>query len=110
MEIIRTEDELKAWTRRERAALLLFGGEKCSVCEAIKPRLQRMVAEEFPNASFGYIACDDEGRALCASQGLFSIPVVWLFVDGKRSSEFIRVFSLKEVREAIQRPYAMMYG
>lgn len=109
MEIITSEEELQAWTQREPAAMLLFGGANCSVCEAIKPRLQQLVEREFPKLSFGYTACDDEGRALCASQGLFSIPVVCLFFDGKRASTFIRVFSLHEVREAIQRSYEMMY-
>lgn len=110
MQIIINEDELNAWTDREPAALLLFGGANCTVCEAIKPRLQQMVEKEFPKMSFGYTPCDGEGRGLCAAHGLFSIPVVWIYFEGKRFSTFVRVFSLDAVREAIERPYAMLYG
>lgn len=106
---IRTEDELQDWTQKERAALLLFGGARCSVCEAIKPKLQQMIDTDFPKMSFGYTECDGDGRALCAAHGLFSIPVVWIYFEGKRFSTFVRVFSLDEVREAIQRPYAMVF-
>lgn len=59
---------------------------------------------------FGYAPCDGDARALCASQGLFAIPVIWLYFDGKRAGTFVRVFSMQEVRAAIQRPYALLYG
>lgn len=107
---IASEEELKAWIEREDAALLLFGGANCTVCEAIKPKLQQMIEKDFPKMSFGYAPCDSEGRALCAAHGLFSIPVLWIYFEGKRFNTFVRVFSLDEVREAIQRPYEMIYG
>lgn len=110
MQTIHNEDELQAWVQENRAAMLLFGGANCSVCQAIKPRLQKMLAEEFPNMHLGYVACDGEGSSLCASYGLFSIPIVWLYFEGKRASSFGRVFSLDEVRAAIQRSYGMMFG
>lgn len=110
MDTLRSEEDLRAWAQANPAALLLFGGAHCSVCEAIKPKLQRMLDEEFPSMRLGYAQCDGDARALCASQGLFAIPVIWLYFEGKRAGTFVRVFSLQEVRAAIERPYALLFG
>ena len=74
MEPIGTEQRL-----RERmgasALLVLFGGAHCGVCQAIRPRIERMVAQSFPQVAMAYVDCA-EAPAVCAQHGVFSLHEV----------------------------------
>lgn len=95
---------------KEGAALLLFGGESCGVCHALKPKLEAMLVEEFPALQGYYLDCQGDASSLCAQQGVFSLPVVQVWFDGRKYAEFGRVFSLNQVREAIARPYQLAFA
>lgn len=108
MQTIDDPAELKR--RKEGAVLLLFGGQDCGVCRALKPRLEAMLAQEFPALEGCYLDCQGGGSALCAQEGIFSLPVVQVWFDGRKFAEFGRVFSLDQLREAIARPYRLAFG
>lgn len=91
------------------AVLLLFGGPHCGVCQTIKPQLEKLAADEFPGLVTAYIDCQDTAGAVCAARGIFSLPVVQLWFEGQRFAEFVRVFSLGEIRNAIERPYRALF-
>lgn len=101
---------LEAALAAHPALLVLYGGRACGVCQAIKPRLDAMLAAEFPHMEARYADCQDEAAALCAQRRVFSLPVVELWFEGQRFATFARVFSLGEVRRAIQRPYAALFA
>ncbi|SFM33426.1 thioredoxin family protein [Marinobacter zhejiangensis] len=111
MKTVSTELELTGLLEDSPAVLLLFGGHQCGVCQAIKPQLERLVREHFPGVVTGYIDCQDSAASLCATRGIFSLPVVQLWFEGQRFAEFARVFSIGEVRASMERPYqALMAG
>ena len=95
---------------KQGAALLLFGGEQCSVCRVLKPKLEAMLADEFPALECYYLNCQEGASTLCAQQGVFSLPLVQIWFGGHKFAEFGRVFSLAQVREAIARPYKVAFG
>lgn len=96
--------------RKQGAVLLMFGGESCGVCRALKPKLEAMLADEFPALESCYLDCQGAASALCAQEGVFSLPVVQVWFDGRKFAEFGRVFSLGQLREAIERPYRVAFG
>lgn len=108
MKTLTQPHELAELVSTEPAALVLFGGQSCGVCQAIKPQLEAMLNEHFPHMVACYVDCQKEASSLCAQQRVFSLPVVKLWFDGQPFDEFVRVFSLGEVRAAIQRPYSAM--
>ena len=57
------------------ALLVLFGGAHCGVCQAIRPRIESMVAQSFPQVAMAYVDCA-QAPAVCAQQGVFSLPVL----------------------------------
>ena len=95
---------------KQGAALLLFGGEACGVCRVLKPQIEAMLADEFPALEGYYLDCQGQASAFCAQEGVFSLPVVQVWFDGRKFAEFARVFSLGHVRDAIARPYQMAFG
>ncbi|RBP30619.1 thioredoxin [Marinobacter pelagius] len=90
------------------AVLVLFGGPHCGVCQAIKPQLEKLANDEFPKLVTAYIDCQEAATPVCAARGIFSLPVVQLWFGGQRFAEFARVFSIGEVRSALERPYGLL--
>ena len=108
MQNVCSDDELSTLLQSNPVVLLLYGGASCGVCQAIKPQLERLSSEKFPKLVTAYIDCQATAGALCAAQGIFSLPVVQLWFEGRRFAEFARVISIGEVRAALERPYGLL--
>ncbi len=108
MQIINDQAELNK--SKAGAAFLLFGGRDCGVCQTLKPRIEAMLTEEFPDLEGYYIDCHDSGSVICAQERVFSLPLVQVWFDGQKFAEFVRVFSIGQLREAIARPYQVAFG
>lgn len=94
---------------RQGATLVMFGGADCSVCSAVKPKIEAMLLEEFPKLTGVYVDCQDDSHALCEQEGIFSIPVVQVWFEGRKYAEFVRVFAMGAVRDAIAKPYDLIF-
>ena len=84
------------------ALLVLFGGAHCGVCQAIRPRIETMVAQSFPQVAMAYVDCA-QAPAVCAQQGVFSLPVLRFYLGGQLALERGRSFSLQEVGVEMER-------
>jgi thioredoxin-like negative regulator of GroEL len=109
MKTLTQQHELDSVCSEQRAVLVLFGGQSCGVCQVIKPQLESMLSEHFPHMAACHVDCQNDASSLCAQQRVFSLPVVKLWFDGQSFAEFVRVFSLGEIRAAIERPYLAMF-
>lgn len=89
-----------------RAVLLLFGGPQCGVCQAIKPKLESMLGQRFPEIEMVYVDCANSPD-ICAQHGIFSLPVVQLYIEGHLYLERGRSFSLVEMGAEIERIYSL---
>lgn len=85
-----------------QAVLLLFGGPQCGVCQAIKPKLERLFASRLPTVVLVYVDCA-RNPAICAQHGVFSLPVVQFYIEGRLCLERSRSFGLVELSEQIER-------
>lgn len=88
------------------ALLILFGGEHCGVCQSIKPQISQMLEKNFPEMTSIYIDCE-QSPEICAQHSIFTLPVVHAYIDGMKITEFGKSFSLRQLQQAIQRPYEM---
>ncbi|PCM45028.1 thioredoxin family protein [Marinobacter sp. ANT_B65] len=101
-----SEEALVKLVSTSSAVLVLYGGEGCGVCQAVKPQLEKLGRDEFPELVMLYVDCQ-ASAPLCAARGIFSLPVIHLWFEGQRFGEFARVFSIGEVRAALERPYRL---
>lgn len=92
--------------RATDAVFILFGGARCQVCQALRPRLEDLLAREFPALRGVYVDCE-RTPALCGQYGVFSLPVVQVYIEGMKVAEAARAFSVRELREQLARPYAL---
>ena len=105
METITSEQQL-----HERIAgpalLVLYGGAHCSVCQAIRPRLEALMAEHFAHIALAYVDCA-QAQHICAQQGVFSLPVLRFYLQGQLALEYARSFSLQQAMGDIERVLAL---
>lgn len=107
-EPIHSEAQLQAHVARP-ACMVLFGGAHCGVCQAIRPRLQALIAARFADIALAYVDCE-QAPAVCAQHSVFSLPVLRLYLDGQLALERARSFSLLEVEAELARLHALWRG
>lgn len=105
MQTIATAYQLEL-LKAQPALLVLFGGAHCGVCRAIKPRIEGLMAQDFPEIALAYLDCE-QTPDICAQHGVFSLPVVKLFVHGQLCLEMARSFSLQELASGVDRIYRL---
>ncbi|MCL1090690.1 thioredoxin family protein [Shewanella profunda] len=104
---IKAPEQLDVLLKQHAAVLLLFGAPSCGICQALKPQIVAMLAQEFPLMRMAYIDCEAQAE-IAASHNVFSLPVVECVFYGKTFGRFSKVFSLADIRGAIARPYALI--
>jgi len=88
------------------ATLILFGGPDCGVCKVLHPQLEELVDTHFPEMKSIYVDCKTTPET-CAQYGVFSLPVVKVYIESMLVFEAFGSFSLKELVDTLQRPYSM---
>jgi thioredoxin-like negative regulator of GroEL len=92
--------------KADGALFILFGGEHCRVCHVLRPQLEERVSSRFPRMASVYVDCEASPE-LCARHGVFSLPVVQVYIEGMKITEDARAFSINGLMERIERPYGM---
>lgn len=88
------------------ATLVLFGGARCAVCRSIRPKLEAMLQPRFSRLRFVYVDCEHTPE-ICARYGVFSLPVVKVYIEGMLVAEDARAFGIQDLAARIERPYAL---
>jgi len=89
------------------AVMLYFSAPTCNVCHALKPKLLEALNENFE--TFEVISIDVSTDAdIAAEFGVFAIPTVLVFLDGREFLRKSRHMSVGEVISEIKRPYEIM--
>lgn len=104
---IETKKELIDLIENNKMSIIYFTGNACGACEAIKVKIEGILNE------FEQIACREVNGEkhidLAAEYGVFSLPIMLLFIEGR---EFLRVgrnVNLLELKNNIGRYYNMVF-
>lgn len=92
----------------KRAALLYFYHDGCGPCRTLRPKVEQLLQEEFPNMEL-VLVNGPEQRLLAAQFNVFAHPTLIGFFEGKEFFRKSKYVSVQELREAIQRPYALAF-
>ena len=91
----------------ELAVGLYFSAPTCNVCHALKPKLLAAFDKELPLLQI--ISIDiSETPEIASHFGVFSIPTLLVFLDGKEFLRKSRHMSVDQVVAEIKRPYDIM--
>lgn len=88
--------------------LFYFSHDKCNVCKVLKPKIHELLQEYFPNIQM-YYADTVLYPEIAAQNSIFTVPTVLVFFNGKEFIRKSRNMGIEELRNEIDRPYALMF-
>ena len=106
---IRTPEDLSALLSEEDALLIYFSTASCNVCKVLKPQVETLITDSFPNMKMVFVD-SEQFPELAASFRVFVAPTVLVFLAGKEYLRKSRAFGLNELKNEILRPYSLMFG
>lgn len=89
------------------AVMVYFSAPTCNVCHALKPKLLESLQENFEYFKVESVDISVE-EDIAPHFGVFSIPTVLIFLDGKEFLRKSRNMSVYELVKEIKRPYEIM--
>ena len=106
---IYTLDSLAELMAEKQGLLLYFSNDSCSVCRVLKPKVEELLNEEFPEMEARYIDIN-KSPLLSGQHRVFTIPTILLIFDGKEHNRFARNVSIHQLAGAIEKPYSIIFG
>ncbi len=99
MEVIRSEREFFQFISSDSSPLLiLFTTHDCSTCLPVEKKIE----ERFPKLAKRKVFIDDI-PSIRGQLGVFTVPVVSVYVNSQEVGRFVRVFSINEIEEKLNR-------
>ena len=102
-----TLEAIKEAIDTKDGVLLYFTGKSCNVCHSLKPKIEALFKDEFPKIE-RYFLDAHEQKDISAHFGVFSVPTILVFLDGKEFAREGRATSLSALKEKIKRPYEIL--
>lgn len=102
-------EALTTFVQGHEAVAVYFSGADCGVCQVMEPKVRELLDSEFPRILFGRVATA-EAAELAAQQGVFAVPTLLIFFDGRESFRYARNFSLGQLRQDLARPYQLFFS
>ncbi|MGM0519563.1 MAG: thioredoxin family protein [Campylobacterota bacterium] len=108
MKIVDSKEQIEDIISKGEPVLIYFSGKNCSVCEALKPKVEQKIREQFPKFKLCEIKADMH-KELSSHFTVFSIPTITVFFDKKEFIRYGRNVSVPLLLEKIERPYRLFY-
>ncbi len=105
---IETMQEFNDLLQKEEAVLVYFSHEQCNVCKVLKPKVAEMVENEFPKLKMVY-SDTVKSPEISGQNSVFAVPTIVVFFGGRESIRKSRNIGIRELYDAIERPYNMMF-
>ncbi|WP_373071598.1 thioredoxin family protein [Sulfurimonas sp.] len=104
---MQTLENIQQTIKENLAVMVYFSAPTCNVCHALKPKLLEALEanfEDFKVESVDISVNED----IAPHFGVFAIPTILIFLDGKEFLRKSRNMSVDEVIREIKRPYEIM--
>ena len=101
-------EEAQELLRVEDAVLVFFSDESCNVGDAISPKLQNLLKEDYPKMNFLEI----NTQMIPEARGYFNvfvIPTVLGYFAGQESIREARLISIPVLSQKIERIYKLLF-
>jgi thioredoxin-like negative regulator of GroEL len=102
------KEDLSAALGKNPMILAYFSTPDCNVCKVLRPKVEALLQEQYPECAFIYIDCV-EYKETAAQFSVFAVPTLILFIEGKESIRKSRNVSLYDLSSEIERPYNLLF-
>ncbi len=101
-----TKDSLMQEINENDVCLVYFGGDNCSVCVAMKPKIREIVSRY---EGMKMIEIDiNENQHLAGEFSVLTLPVILVYVYGREYIREARIISIPLFEEKLNRIYELM--
>ncbi len=104
-----TLDDCNLLIKNKPALLIYFSGVGCGVCASLQPKIKESFSHSYPLIEQYYLDIE-EYKEIAVSFGVFSIPTILIFLDGKEFVRKSRNMSVVGLIEDLKRPYNLFFG
>ncbi|MCP3850025.1 MAG: thioredoxin family protein [Gammaproteobacteria bacterium] len=104
---MQTIENIENTIKENLAVMVYFSAPGCNVCKVLKPKLLEALDKNFKAFEVESVDIKDE-ETIAPHFGVFTIPTVLIFLDGKEFLRKSRHMSITEIVSEIKRPYDMM--
>ena len=104
---MQTIENINNTIKENLAVMVYFSAPTCNVCHALKPKLLEELDKNFKDFKVESVDISVE-EDIAPHFGVFAIPTVIVFLDGKEFLRKSRHMSVQEVINEIKRPYEIM--
>ncbi len=104
IDLSKIQDEIKS----SQALLLYYYSDRCAPCVSLRPKVQALITDDFPEIKTLFINSDLYPE-ITAHFGIFSNPTILLFFEGREFQRWSKYVSIAQISEAIERPYSMLF-
>ena len=101
MTILKYQEEFDAAIRTHSIVIVQFGADSCAPCKALQNRIE-VWNRAHPEIDHIYLPVADF-RELCAQLGVFTVPTIFVYVEGKLALRQSGFFSLDEMLQQIEK-------
>jgi thioredoxin-like negative regulator of GroEL len=106
---IRSLNEFNQVLDDNDAVLGYFSNETCNVCKVLKPQIYEMIQKNYPKIKSIYIDISKVPE-ISAQNSIFTIPTIVVYLAGKETFRKSRHIGVEELKDAIERPYQIMFS
>lgn len=106
---IQSLEEFNQLKQEEPALLGYFSTDACNVCKVLKPKVEELIREEFPQVKLAYVK-SDVLPDVAGQHQVFAAPTILVFFDGRETIRKSRNIGIDELRREISRPYTMIFS
>jgi thioredoxin-like negative regulator of GroEL len=101
--------EIQTLIQEEKAVLLYFSSDSCSVCKVLKPKVRELLTSKFPLMALRYV--NTELSPMIAGQyRVFTIPTLLIYFEGREQLRYSRNISISQLEESLSRPYSLVFA
>ncbi len=106
---INSIESAKATVNNNTGVLLFFSTTKCSLGEALEPKVYKLLQEKFPKISFYFIDINFSPD-VAAHFNVFVEPTLLVYFEGKETIRKSRTIGIDELSEKISRIYSILFN
>lgn len=105
---INSVDESNKILEENDGLLFFFSTTKCSLGEALEPKIYTLIQNNYPKISF-YFVDMKQFPEVAAHYSVFAEPTILIFFEGKESIRKSRNIGIAELSTAISRLYEIIF-
>lgn len=91
------------------AVLAYFSTVECNVCKVLKPKVEEMVSNDFPEIRLIYVEINQVPE-VAAQNRIFAVPTLVVYFEGREFFRKSRSFGINELFNDLERPYGLMFS